>query len=764
MTSRRAAALLIAGLILLAITGIAFWQFARPTLFPPPTSTPPPTATPVTFQLPSGEFTLPPSLEDLATQYPDLAQFLKDPELASAYKEFVAAYESGGIEGARALAKKRGILDDQDRLRATLELDTTDTAPLQAELKPYGVQVVSVYQNLMDIAIPLRNIEAVASTGNPAAIFTQLTQINHVVRVRLPNKTLPGGDPVPGEGVQYTGADLWHAEGRTGKGIKVGILDLGFKGYDQLLGNGLPQSVVAESFVPGQQPQDSDEVHGTAVAEIVYEMAPDAELYLAYYDGGDVSFGNAVNWLVSQGVNIISHSAGGSLGPMDGSESDASIVDAVSAQGILWVNASGNEAGKHYRGTFTDTDGDGWHEFPNGSSAMGVLTNPSGAVVYLNWDDWQQMQQDYNLYLYDKDGNLLASSEDIQNGTAGQWSAEAIWDSSVPTETVVFVRIKAEHATRPVTFDLYTEGYELQFPVAENSLTHPGDAVSAFTVGAVEGPGNELADYSSQGPSNDGRLKPEISAPAGVQSASYAPEVFHGTSASTPHVSGAAALVWAENPGFTVDQVKQYLIDNAIDLGATGPDIATGYGALHLPPPPGVTAPPPPTSGGQAPPQTSGGQTTDNNSALITIVLIGTCGAAFLCGSGLIVVGGVTLVVAVRRPKRPAPPPPLAPGAAVVAQARLTTSAGQVYAVQPGGATLGRAPECDIVLDNSQISRRHATIRFGLNGWEARDHGSSNGTVVNSQRLQPEAAYRLNSGDEIMMGGVNGVKLTFTAG
>ncbi|MBI3763693.1 MAG: hypothetical protein HY260_17760, partial [Chloroflexi bacterium] len=302
MTPRRAAILLIVGVVVLAIAGVGWFQLGGAALFAPtPTPRPSPTPSP-TFASPPLAFTPPPSLEELATQFPELAPILRDPELASVYKEFLVAYQTGGVDAARKLATDRGILDDHDRVRVTLVLDTTDTTALEAELKDNGVQVMGVYQNMIDIAIPLRVIEAAASQKNPGAVFEKITQLPHVVRLRVPVKNQPHDDPVPGEGVKVTGAGLWHQAGFTGKGVKVGILDLGFKDYDKLLGRGLPQAVVAKSFVQGDEPQDSSEVHGTAVTEIVAEMAPDAELFLAYYDGSDVSFGNAVEWLVSQGV------------------------------------------------------------------------------------------------------------------------------------------------------------------------------------------------------------------------------------------------------------------------------------------------------------------------------------------------------------------------------------------------------------------------------------------------------------------------------
>ena len=137
---------------------------------------------------------------------------------------------------------------------------------------------------------------------------------------------------------------------------------------------------------------------------------------------------------------------------------------------------------------------------------------------------------------------LRASAEDIQNGTEGQVAAELILGNDVPLG-VYFIAIKADRISRPGMLDLYTLDAELEFPVAEHSLGSPADAYEALAVGATEVRDDSLASYSSQGPSNDGRLKPELSGPAGVSSASYAPGVFDGTSASTPHVAGAAALV-----------------------------------------------------------------------------------------------------------------------------------------------------------------------------------------------------------------------------
>ena len=74
------------------------------------------------------------------------------------------------------------------------------------------------------------------------------------------------------------------------------------------------------------------------------------------------------------------------------------------------------------------------------------------------------------------------------------------------------------------------------------SIVSPGTARSSLTVGAVDIDSGDLAEYSSQGPTDDGRLKPEVTAPTAVMSRAYQ-DRFPGTSASSPHVAGFGGLI-----------------------------------------------------------------------------------------------------------------------------------------------------------------------------------------------------------------------------
>ncbi|MEU9454885.1 S8 family peptidase [Streptomyces sp. NPDC048277] len=111
----------------------------------------------------------------------------------------------------------------------------------------------------------------------------------------------------------------------------------------------------------------------------------------------------------------------------------------------------------------------------------------------------------------------------------------------------------------------------------DSTLDSPGSAADALTVGAVDG-SDKLAYFSSRGPSVDGTLKPDVTAPgvsitaAAAKGSVIDKEVgenppgyltISGTSMATPHVAGAAALLKQEHPDWTYAQLKATLIGSA---------------------------------------------------------------------------------------------------------------------------------------------------------------------------------------------------------
>jgi hypothetical protein len=78
---------------------------------------------------------------------------------------------------------------------------------------------------------------------------------------------------------------------------------------------------------------------------------------------------------------------------------------------------------------------------------------------------------------------------------------------------------------------------------------------------------------------------------------------------------------------------------------------------------------------------------------------------------------------------------------------------GKRHAIAPGGATIGRSRECDIVLQDSNISRKHAEIRSGAQGaWTIADLGSTNGIRVNGRDVPAGKAEQISAGDHVTLG------------
>jgi hypothetical protein len=75
---------------------------------------------------------------------------------------------------------------------------------------------------------------------------------------------------------------------------------------------------------------------------------------------------------------------------------------------------------------------------------------------------------------------------------------------------------------------------------------------------------------------------------------------------------------------------------------------------------------------------------------------------------------------------------------------------GKRVVVGPSGATIGRSRECDVVLADANVSRRHAELRPSGGAWVVEDLGSTNGVKVNGRRIT--AASALNAGDTIELG------------
>ena len=412
------------------------------------------------------------------------------------------------------------------------------------------------------------------------------------------------------EGLAVINGPAWHSAGIQGAGVKVAIIDGGFSGYPALLGSDLPGTVTVKNFVDGETDGQVDGTtpHGAACAEIVYDIAPQATLYLVKI-GTDIDLQEAVNYAKSNGVDVISTSLGWyNLSPGDGTGFFANLVQDARNNGILWATAAGNDRQAHWGGAYNDSNADGYHEF-NGTQNVdyfgpgngdAYLINPGYAFrVFLRWDDWASHNQDYDLYLLRYNGSswdTVASSINDQNGGAGQTPTEYGYYATSGSAAPYGFVIQRYSSSRNVNLEVFAPKMApLDELVYARSLANLADSPEAVTVAALDvNSPYPQESYSSEGPTNGpggteggGSIKPELSGFANVSTVSYGTtDKFNGTSSATPHVAGAAVLVQSAYPSYTPAQIELFLTGRAIDMGAGGLDTVYGYGRLHLGAPP----------------------------------------------------------------------------------------------------------------------------------------------------------------------------------
>jgi len=84
----------------------------------------------------------------------------------------------------------------------------------------------------------------------------------------------------------------------------------------------------------------------------------------------------------------------------------------------------------------------------------------------------------------------------------------------------------------------------------------------------------------------------------------------------------------------------------------------------------------------------------------------------------------------------------------------ILAAEGKRFAIGPAGAVVGRSRDCDVVLGDSNVSRRHARVTLDdAAGWTIEDLGSTNGVQVNGSRIT--GPHPLCAGDRLDIGTVS---------
>ena len=402
------------------------------------------------------------------------------------------------------------------------------------------------------------------------------------------------------EGDAAANAPQARATGFDGTGVIVGVISDGIDRVAQsIAADDLPAGAGLPPFGANTCAAGAGD-EGTAMLEIIHDLAPGATLRFSEGISDKLQFVDSIDCLRGAGADVIVDDIGFFDEPFfeDGIVAEA-VEDAIAA-GVSFHSAAGNSGDVHYGAQFdaTDTAEGTFHSFSAGDT-FNRMTVPSGRSLacVLQWNDrFGSSGNDYDLELWDLEDTepvLIDFGASFQDGTGDPFEAVAVFNTSGSAREVG-LRVRRESGIARRLKIICLGSATLQYRTNEGSIFGHAAVQENVAVAAIDAGDfglNDVEEFSSRGPvdiffpSPEDREKPELAAFDGVAtsicpSASVCFDPFFGTSAAAPHSAAAAALILSKNACLTPAEVRQRLMDNAVDILATGFDSASGAGRL----------------------------------------------------------------------------------------------------------------------------------------------------------------------------------------
>jgi len=525
---------------------------------------------------------------------------------------------------------------------ATLRSVSTRYGTIRADLPLSAVTTIAARKDVRKIevaggAMTAHELDRDAQPAKPESKEAKAARIAASTRAALDDRA----GAIDSEGDRTHNADTSREQvGVTGVGVKICALS---DGVDSLAASQAAGELPAVDVLPTQGGSGDE---GTAMLEIIHDVAPTAALGFASAFNGDASFADNIRSLrFNLDCDVIVDDV---IYFKEAPFQDWIIAQAVNdviADGAMYFSSAGNE-GNTVDGTAAHWEGD----FVNSGQVIGKFAgyahdfDPSGATqvfepisdassagvpVLLNWSDpLGGSNNDYDLYLLDRNGNVVSMSQDYQTGTQdafervdtpafggsglrlavvkfrgddrylslsalrGRFSNSTDGLKAFNTPGVTFghsaargaFSVAAAPAHDPLPFDLEPGDP----PNPSGPFPNAFDSSSALERFSSDGPRKVF--YEANGtaitPGNVGssggevRQKPDITAADGVLTSVDGFDPFFGTSAAAPHAAAIAGLVLSGNPGIDPAEVREALTSTAIDLGAPGVDGRSGHGVI----------------------------------------------------------------------------------------------------------------------------------------------------------------------------------------
>ena len=491
------------------------------------------------------------------------------------------------------------------------------TVDIQADVTPAVLARIRTLGGTVIDSVPqYRAIRAQLPLGSVA----RLAALAAVQSIRPADEAVTRKDDTSEGDVAHRANSARTTQSVDGTGIGIGVISDGVRTLaERQASDDLPARV---TVLPGQEGSGDE---GTALLEIVHDLAPGAELYFATGNGGQARMAVNIEALCEAGANVIVDDIGYLQEAAFQDDIVAKGVNAAVNDGCFFFSAGGNDGnltdgttgvweGDYAAGTSLIVDGETLgvrHDFGGGVEANAVSGFGVSAIV-LQWaDPLGASANDYDLFLVNEDGDVVASSTDTQDGT--QDPIESILSPFFDFSGLSLVVVKASGSDRYLrvhAFDgrlaMQTAGNLYGHSVAENAVSVAMvDVRTAAGSGKVFNGTESVRTSNSDGPrriffqpngtaitagnfsSTGGKLlqKPDLTAATCVTTATPGFSTFCGTSAAAPHAAAIGALMLEAAGGpneVTLAQLRTGMTSGiaVLDIETTGFDRDSGAGIV----------------------------------------------------------------------------------------------------------------------------------------------------------------------------------------
>ena len=536
-----------------------------------------------------------------------------------------------------------GLVDVQISGRITKSLITA--------IERSGGKLISghVAGPLLRALVPLNSVETLAQRSDVGGIREALSAITQQQLARMRAENIRGKLTAAVQQVQNRGAaavpaaiddrgsvtsqgviahradDALHIYGATGAGVKIGVLSDSDDFKEQSISTG---DLPADTFtVPGQDGRPGSG-EGTAMMEIVHDMAPGAKLFFATAFLSPESFADNIRTLrFTYHCDIIVDDVIYYFESPYQDDIIAHAVNDVIADGAMYFSSAGNQGNKN-DGTSGTWEGDfkkarvglpalpGYEIHNFGGGVISDRISVVGGPLILHWSDPSsldnpQAADDYDLFVLDQNlTNVIVASTDVQNGASLPFE---FLGYIIPPDFQVVVARHPGATDRAIRVLLFGGGLALSTGGATYGHS---TAAGAFGVAAVDvadaaggpftgGVNNPVELFSADGyrrvffdqngvaykpgaftfrtGGGQVRKKPDVAAADGVSTTlpgGSGLNPFFGTSAAAPHAAAIAGLLKSVKPLLTTKAIRTHMTKSALDIEALGIDRDSGFGIL----------------------------------------------------------------------------------------------------------------------------------------------------------------------------------------